>query len=124
MLDDVALNQVSVANDSGVVVGAGKVQAFVGAQAELYDCLVAGEVAAFILDPASQGLGYLVTNAGHVFQHAPTNVRAAEPYCDYQQLPLPGPVIQSGTVPCASANNPRVLTESVLFGQSVCLYTT
>jgi hypothetical protein len=122
-LNDIALSQVSVVADGGAIVGAGRLQALLGSQAELYDCLVSDDIAAFILDPAIQGLAYLVTNSGEIFQHAPMSARRAEAYCDYQQLALPGPVIETGAVPCSAANNPRLLTESILFGQSVCLST-
>ena len=114
-LNDVALEQVVVSEDGGaVIVGEGKLQAALGSQAALYDCVEGGDVAAFILDSAAPGLAYALTPSGLIVQHSSS-------YCAYQRLELSGPVLQSGTLRCGGSNNPRVLTASVLFGQNNCL---
>lgn len=114
-LNDAALDQVVVSDDGGgVIVGAGKLQAALGSQAALYDCVEGGDVAAFILDSAAPGLAYAVTPDGLIVQHSST-------YCAYQQLALSGPVLQSTSFHCGGSNNPRLLTASVLFGPNNCL---
>jgi hypothetical protein len=122
-LNDIALSQVSVAADGGVIVGAGKLQAALGTQAPLYDCSVSDDLAGFLVDPGVRGLAYAVTNTGKILQHALTSAQRSEAYCAYQQLTLSGAVLDSGAVPCSASNNPRLLTDSGLFGQSQCLMT-
>jgi hypothetical protein len=122
-LNDVALSQVSVAADGGAIVGAGKLQAALGTQAATYDCSVSDDLAAFLVDPGVRGLAYVVTNAGKVLQHALTGAQGSGAYCAYQQLTLTGAVLDTGAAPCSASNNPRLLTESGLFGQSQCLMT-
>jgi hypothetical protein len=120
-LGDVALTQVSVAGGGGVIIGQAGFQTAVGEQAALYDCAASSELVALLLDRNLRGLAYAVTSTGNVIQHALVTPSRAQAYCAFQQLQLPGPVLDSGSVPCQQAMNPRVLTDQALFGTSLCL---
>lgn len=122
-LVDVSLTQTSVAANGGSIVGDGKLLAALGDQAMYYDCNLRSDVAAVLIDPGFGGLSYLVSQNGQVFQHSPVTAQRTEAYCAYQDLMLDHPVVAAGAIPCSSANNPRVLTEAGVFGQSVCLLT-
>jgi hypothetical protein len=122
-LADVSLTQTSVAANGGSIVGDGKLLAALGNQAMYYDCSLETDVAAVLLDPGFAGLSYLVSQSGQVFQHAPVTAQRTEAYCAYQDLMLDPGVVAAGATPCSAANNPRVLTESGVFGQSICLLT-
>jgi hypothetical protein len=115
-LNDVALVRVDVSGGrGGVILGEGKLQAALGSRAGSYACLEHRELAALFLDPGVAGLAYAVTAEGHVIQ------QQGESACAYQELALSRAVLQTTAVPCGASNNPRLLTESALFGQSSCL---
>jgi len=116
-LGDAALSSVSLDGRGGVIVGEGRLQAAVGMQSPFFDCSIANDLAALILDRGTNGLAYAVTDAGQTLQHAPPT----GPYCAYQTLPLTGAVIATEIVPCSAALNPRVLTAAAVFGQSECI---
>jgi hypothetical protein len=120
-LDDASLTQVSVAGAGGLITGEGRLQAAVGAQASLFDCNPSNDLVAFMLAPNVSGSAYSVTSTGEVLSHQLVNQRRPERFCEFQQLVLPGTVLQTTTVPCEDAINPRVLTDRALLGVNECI---
>lgn len=116
------LAQASVRGSAGgTIIGEGKLVAALGDHRETFACGPRNDLVAFLLDPGLPTLAYAVAATGEIFQHQEPGPNLIEPYCAYQQLPPLGPVLDTSIAPCQDAMNPRVLTETALYGINVCL---
>lgn len=114
-----SLSHASSANLGGFIVGAGRLQAALGGQRELYGCTLDGEIEALLPNTSGHGLSTVVTSSGQIVEHAIVPNRVA-PYCVKDQLP-DGAILEASSAPCGGALNPRVLTEKALYGQNLCI---
>jgi hypothetical protein len=120
-LADIALSEVGASDQGGVILGQGRIQAVIGAEAQAaIPCTPASPLLKFWFGPDRNVWGLVMTSAGELLRHGPViAVYQLEPYCAYDRVPS-GATLGTSYWTCGLSRNARVLKARAVWGTNSC----